>query len=148
MPWRSSVRSMRALDPMRRKLFPQAPKLILASYCQIGRTATRHTAGRLATLVAVKIDNRMRLRLIAHTTTATTPRIWTLRSKFDAVLRVSHQWGRSRRPQLPLKAMGPGIRVALGRAMDLLERYAHDTSLWPDGVDPRTWRHGAQIVTG
>jgi hypothetical protein len=61
---------------MRRKLFPQAPKLILASHRQIGRTATRYAAGRRPTPVPVKIDN-MR-RLIVHATTARVPRTGTL----------------------------------------------------------------------
>jgi hypothetical protein len=85
MPWRSSVRSMRARAALRRKVFPQAPNLTLASYRRIGCTATRYTAGGPATPVPVKIDTMMRLRLIVHTSKATIPRTWTLRSKSDDV---------------------------------------------------------------
>jgi hypothetical protein len=42
---------------------------------------------------------------------------------------------------------GQRVTEQIAWAIDLLERYAHDTSLWPDGVDPLTWCPGAQSVT-
>jgi propanediol dehydratase large subunit len=59
----------RDLEPLENlELFPQAPNLDLELYRQIGRNAALYATGRLASPVAVKIDNTARLRLIVQTT--------------------------------------------------------------------------------